>query len=301
MHFHMALQPSDNSTPATKGQVFFTRLFSTVLLWALILGAFGWRNEVLFALIPAVFGMATCVEFYRLVLAGVASKPHRRLGIAVALAYVAGGLWYVLAHHHALPVSYDVAALVVTLHLAFALVYRQVLDGQQTLWRVFATVFGVLYTVVCFGFLVRLIHVGAEPLQGRFLMLYLIMVTKFTDMGAYAIGSLFGKHKMIPHISPAKSWEGFVGAFIGGFSAAALMLWLVPEQLAPLTWTTGLVCVPLLTLIAVSGDLAESVIKRCTAIKDSGHALPGIGGVLDLTDSLLFTAPVFYGYLACLR
>jgi predicted CDP-diglyceride synthetase/phosphatidate cytidylyltransferase len=57
---------------------------------------------------------------------------------------------------------------------------------------------------------------------------------------------------------------------------------------------------PLLTVIAVSGDLAESVIKRCTEIKDSGRTLPGIGGILDLTDSLLFTAPVFYAYLCWL-
>lgn len=287
--------------PPTKRHVFVTRLFSSVLLWALILSAFVWRSEVLFALLPAAFGLATCVEFYRLVLAGDAAKYYRRLGYVVATVYVVGGIWYVLRQRAALPVSYDVAALVLVLQGAFALAFRQPLEGQQTLWRIFATVFGVVYSVVCFGFIIRFIHFGEEPLQGRYLMLYLIIVTKFTDMGAYVIGSLFGKHKMIPHISPAKSWEGFAGAFLGGFLAAAMMLWLVPVELAPLTWVTGLACVPLLTLIAVSGDLAESVIKRCTAIKDSGHTLPGIGGILDLTDSLLFTAPVFFGYLCWLR
>jgi phosphatidate cytidylyltransferase len=291
--------PPPTSSP-TKSQTFLHRLCSTVILWALILSAYYWRSEVLFALIPAAFGMATCVEFYRLVLRGTAGQSYRRLGYLVAAAYMAAGIWHVLTQHSALPVSYDVAALMLVLQGAFALAYRHPLDGHETLWRIFATVFGVLYSVVCFGFIIRFIHFGAEPLQGRYLMLYLILVTKFTDMGAYIVGSLFGKHKMIPHISPAKSWEGFAGAFLGGFLAAALMLYLVPVELAPLTWFTGMACVPVLTLIAVSGDLAESVIKRCTAIKDSGHALPGIGGILDLTDSLLFTAPAFYGYLCWL-
>jgi phosphatidate cytidylyltransferase len=117
-------------------------------------------------------------------------------------------------------------------------------------------------------------------------------------MGAYALGVLIGKHKMIPHISPAKSWEGFVGALLTSFAGAIVLLLIIPEKLLPLTWSHGLIIAPILCLTAVSGDLAESVIKRCTQIKDSGHALPGIGGILDLTDSLLFTAPIFYFYLS---
>jgi phosphatidate cytidylyltransferase len=156
---------------------------------------------------------------------------------------------------------------------------------------------------VCFGFLLRIADFGAasHEFERVFLLLFCVMVTKFSDMGAYAVGSLFGKHKMIPHISPAKSWEGFVGAFLAGLGAAAGMLAWVPEKLAPLTWQSGLLIVPVLVITAVSGDLAESVMKRCVAIKDSGHTLPGIGGVLDLTDSLLFTAPVFYAYLCFIK
>jgi phosphatidate cytidylyltransferase len=103
---------------------------------------------------------------------------------------------------------------------------------------------------------------------------------------------------MIPHISPAKSWEGFVGAFLGSFGAAALLMSFMPDKLAPLNWLHAMVLAPVLCATAVTGDLAESVLKRCVAIKDSGHKLPGIGGILDLTDSLLFTAPVFYFYLS---
>ncbi len=93
---------------------------------------------------------------------------------------------------------------------------------------------------------------------------------------------------------------GFVGAFIGSFGAAAVLMATIPEKLAPLTWMHGMILAPVLCATAVTGDLAESVLKRCVAIKDSGQALPGIGGILDLTDSLLFTAPVFYFYLSAI-
>ena len=75
------------------------------------------------------------------------------------------------------------------------------------------------------------------------------------------------------------------------------MMLLVPEKLVPLNWTHAMILAPLLCISGVVGDLAESVLKRCHCIKDSGHRLPGIGGILDLTDSVLFTAPVAYLYL----
>ena len=195
----------------------------------------------------------------------------------------------------------DLAAITASVHGSFLLCYRQQLEGALTLQRIFNTVFGTVYTVIFFGFMVKVVYFNPEdPMNGSFLMLFLIMVTKFSDMGAYAFGVIFGRHKMIPHISPAKSWEGFVGAFITSFAAAAILLAWIPEKLAPLNWLHGLILAPVLCATAVTGDLAESVLKRCVAIKDSGHKLPGIGGILDLTDSLLFAAPVFYFYLTAI-
>ena len=194
------------------------------------------------------------------------------------------------------------AALTASVHGAFLLCYRHQLEGIATLQRIFSTVFGVVYTVIFFGFIARLMYFQADGQTptGLFLVIYLVMVTKFSDMGAYILGVIFGKHKMIPHISPAKSWEGLVGAFLFSFAGAVLLLWLVPEKLRPLDWLHGLILAPILCATAISGDLAESVLKRCTSIKDSGHKFPGIGGILDLTDSLLFTAPVFYFYLSAI-
>jgi phosphatidate cytidylyltransferase len=284
-----------SSSAPSKAQVFVTRLTSTLLLWCLMGYAVWAGNDKLFFGLSALFGLGTAVEYFRLMAAG---QAFSKLGIGVSTLYwcflwCRGGDW---------GLGLDVAVLVLTLQASFMLTYLRPLEGERSLLRVFSTVGGVFYSTVCFGFLLRIADLGCErhSFDKVFLLLFCIMVTKFTDMGAYAIGSLLGKNKMIPHISPAKSWEGFAGAFAGGFLAAAAMLAWVPEKLAPLTWWSGLLIVPVLVVVTVSGDLAESVLKRCVAIKDSGHTLPGIGGVLDLTDSLLFTAPVFYAYLLLL-
>jgi phosphatidate cytidylyltransferase len=284
-----------NSTAPSKRRVFFTRLTSTVLLWCVMGYAIWSGNDALFLGMAAFFGLATAVEYFRL----MGAQSFHWLG-----GLVCAGYW-VLQWFHGAALGYalDLGVLVVALQGSFALAYRQQLQGAATLLRIFSTVTGVFYSTVCFGFLLRIADFGAasHEFERVFLLLFCVMVTKFSDMGAYAVGSLFGKHKMIPHISPAKSWEGFVGAFLAGLGAAAGMLAWVPEKLAPLTWQSGLLIVPVLVITAVSGDLAESVMKRCVAIKDSGHTLPGIGGVLDLTDSLLFTAPVFYAYLCFIK
>lgn len=289
-------------TPPSKRRVFASRLFSTLLLWALLAMAFHWQSSGLVLAITGFFGVAGAVEYYRLLRSDPLARSFNLLGFAICLSYWVTVGWWTMTHHTEPPMWLDLAALTASVHGSFLLCYRHHLEGAVTLQRIFHTVFGVVYTVIFFGFIVRLMYFlpDGSGVTGLFLVLFLVMVTKFSDMGAYVVGVLFGKHKMIPHISPAKSWEGFVGAFIGSFGAAALLLALIPEKITPITWMHGMILAPILCATAVTGDLAESVLKRCVAIKDSGHALPGIGGILDLTDSLLFTAPVFYFYLSAI-
>ena len=116
-------------------------------------------------------------------------------------------------------------------------------------------------------------------------------------MGAYLTGSLIGRHPLVPHISPKKTWEGFFGAL-----AFSLLASVGPFQAHAGTFvgpdlTHSIVLGLLLGFAAVIGDLAESIVKRSTGVKDSGNMLPGIGGALDLIDSLLFTAPLLFFYL----
>jgi phosphatidate cytidylyltransferase len=286
------------NTPSKK-QVFFTRLFSTLLLWGMLFLAFRLGLEWPFAALAALFGIGSAFEYFRLMKADSGATAFRRMGLILCIVYWAMASWHVLHQGTPQPCWMDLLILVLTVQGAFLLSYRSGLEGAQTLQRIFSTVFGVFYTATLFGFLLRILYFSrGEALPGGlFLMLFVVMVTKFTDAGAYAIGALFGKRKMIPHISPAKSWEGLIGGFSGAWLTAFLLIWLIPEKLAPLNWLHVLWLVPVLCIAGVAGDLAESVLKRCFVIKDSGHALPGIGGILDLTDSLLFTSPIFYFYL----
>lgn len=139
----------------------------------------------------------------------------------------------------------------------------------------------------------------------HYLFLFFILVTKIGDIAAYAVGSLSnwllkkrgGNHKMIPSISPGKSYEGA----LGGFVFTILLSWLlwpccgIETSFGPL-WSSLFIGV-ILFFGCMGGDLAESAFKRTCAIKDSGSILPGIGGVLDLVDSTLVNAPLFYLFL----
>ncbi len=288
--------------PPSKRRVFASRLLSTLILWAVIAAAVQRNSHGLILLVSGFFGVAGAFEYYRLLRAAPLARSFNLLGLGVCLAYWTVMIAWILRHKSAPPMWLELAALTASVHGAFLLCYRHQLEGTATLQRIFQTVFGTVYTVIFYGFILRLIYFNADGsgMPGLYLVLYLIIVTKFSDMGAYLFGVIFGRHKMIPHISPAKSWEGFAGAFVASFLGAVMLLSWVPERLVPLDWLHGLILAPLLCATAVTGDLAESVLKRCFAIKDSGHTLPGIGGILDLTDSLLFTAPVFYFYLAAL-
>jgi len=163
------------------------------------------------------------------------------------------------------------------------------------------TLFGLLYVLWLYNFITKIVYVTprspAGAVTGQFYVLYLIAITKFSDMGAYLTGSAIGRHQMVPHISPKKTWEGLAGALFFSLLASWGMLSLMPGHLALLNLTHATVLGLLLGFAAVVGDLAESIIKRSTGVKDSGNFLPGIGGALDLVDSLLFTAPLLFFYL----
>ncbi len=133
------------------------------------------------------------------------------------------------------------------------------------------------------------------------LVLLLILVTKFGDIGAYSIGTLMskrasGNHKIVPSISPKKSWEGTIGGAVISIIIAFLITSCLNFGIGFSWWQVFLLGL-LLFIGGFFGDLSESALKRITGIKDSGSIIPGIGGGLDLVDSLLLNAPLFYLFL----
>ena len=182
---------------------------------------------------------------------------------------------------------------------SFGVRFRRPIDGNEAIVSVSVAVLGLTFLSLMFGGgLMRLTDMGETPREGQWLLLLVICATKFTDMGAYAVGSVIGKNKMIAHISPGKTWEGFIGALFVAQLGVWTVRWAGGEHLTwlPQGWILVLLGL-VIALGAVAGDLAESLLKRSLAAKDSGQVLPGIGGVLDLLDSICFTAPLAWVFL----
>lgn len=162
-------------------------------------------------------------------------------------------------------------------------------DNSQALASISVTMFALLYIAWFFSFFIKIKYLAG----GASLVTFLIVVTKMGDVGAYFVGNAFGRHALIPRISPKKTVEGTIGGLVFSMvSALASKAYLADVSYAHL-FMLGL----LLSVLGQVGDLAESVLKRDSGVKDAGDNLGGFGGVLDMIDSLLFTTPIFYFYL----
>ena len=167
-------------------------------------------------------------------------------------------------------------------------------DTQQVVLSMSATLFGVMYISWCFSFILKI-----RSLQhGALLLAFLLLVTKAQDIGAFFIGKRFGRRPLLKRVSPNKSLEGSIGGIFASvivalFAGFVLNLFLAKDLLISHRLFLGFI----LGTVSQLGDLFESLIKRDTGVKDSGNMIPGMGGVLDVIDSLIFAAPVFYFYM----
>ena len=286
--------------PIVTRSAFLFRFISTIVLWSVALViAFSGYEFAFYALICA-FGLIALWEFYRML--DHRGLPNFKITAMICGAVMLGGSFYYFAKMGpARSYDFEVAVLVFFLLTVFARQMFARLRDDEPLQTMAYTLFGLLYVLWLFNFMTKIVYLmprsSSGAVTGQFYCLYLIAVTKFSDMGAYLVGSAVGRHLMIPHISARKTWEGFFGALAFALLASLMLFKLMPGHLAALNWTHATVLGLLLGFAAVVGDLAESIIKRSTGVKDSGNFLPGIGGALDLVDSLLFTAPLLFFYL----
>ena len=281
-------------------QVFRRRLVSTLFLWALVLGTVLSGYEQMFFVTIAGIGLLGLWEYYEML--DRRGVPNFKLtALICAVAFFAASFYAFRSYGPDKSYDFEIAVLVVFLLVVFGRQMFQRTRDRNPLETMAYTLFGLLYIVWLFNFLTKIVYLPPRgPLgetTGQSYVLYLLLVTKFSDMGAYLAGTLFGKHKLVPHISPHKSWEGLVGAIAMATGGSFFLWWLIPDRLAVFDATDVAVLGVLLGGAAVIGDLAESIVKRGAEAKDSGGLLPGIGGVLDLIDSVLFTAPVLFFYM----
>ncbi len=290
------------------------------LVLVLLLGDLHYASHwgvLVLCLIGAVLG---CREFARLArvhAAEVQLAPILAISWALAIAAnlapdsAASGAdilhrWADHVHRHLDDAA--LTSLLLGLGLAWTLIAQMARHATTRFFaNVGATVLGMVYLGVIFGLIQRLALLagGAEYYgdgaafrgRGTELLLLFLAATKLGDVAAYFGGRALGRHKMAPAISPGKTWEGFACSFVGSIGGSYLFAWIFSLAYAhgpfngwwqPLVW--GLVLGPL----GVAGDLAESCMKRDAAMKDSGTAIPGFGGFLDIFDALVVAAPVAY-------
>lgn len=267
------------------------RIISTVLLWLIVIGSLWFfRTEGALALIT-IISVLTLREFYQL-MAGAGLSPFNRLGMFL------GGIitlapWLQL--RFGLPAEHLLALAVV----AFAIRILGERDATNRVESLASSCFGLVYVAFMLQYLVRIVLPlpgdTVDPTGRLLLFVWLVAVSKFCDVGALLTGLAFGRHKMSPVISPKKTWEGAVGGVFVSMGIGALVAWLGRDHFpAFLTPLVAALCAAPVAMVAIVSDLVESVIKRRAAIKDSGGIIPGIGGMFDLSDSLLLTAPLGY-------
>ena len=296
--------------PESKVATLIRRLTSTVILLGVVFyGLLGGSPISVFLVggIIMLLNVAGLLEFYGMVNANRLPR-FKWLGLAGGITLV-GTLFVYLSGLAKPQLGEPTTGGVAELELGIFAVLLLTLLGR----RVFAhpsapsfsmvghTMLGVLYISWLLGFLLKIYFFAAPSAAGfdaGYWLLFFILTTKCSDIGAYSLGSLIGRHKMIPSVSPGKTWEGFVGAILLSTAAAMVMAhYWGATSLGGMTLGHAAALGPVLAVGAVIGDLVEPVLKRDSGVKDSGSFFPGIGGILDLLDSLLFNAPLMFLYL----
>jgi phosphatidate cytidylyltransferase len=259
-----------------------------ILIASIVLPSYYRESHWLFVTITGLALGAGLFEFYSL-------TKKMELKADAAIAYLGAALLFVNFLFDGPAGGPDVLLATLAVFIIVVLVtqtFRFQKDFSKMLVGVGMTLFGPLYVAFLGGFLVST-RVGFENhlYLSTHLLGYFFLVLMGSDTGAYFTGKAIGKHKLIPKISPGKTWEGLIGGFVAAAAFAALAtFWFFPE----LPYQISIPLAIAMSAVGVLGDLAESAIKRGAGAKDAASILPGHGGFLDRLDSLLLNAPILY-------
>jgi phosphatidate cytidylyltransferase len=259
-----------------------------ILIASIILPSYFPQTVWIFVIIAAVALAAGLFEFYLL-------SKKLELKADASVGYLGAAALFVAFLFDAPARSPDLLLATIALFLIAVLVsqtFRFQKDFSKMLTGVGVTLLGVFYIAFLGGFLVAT-RVGFEnfPNLSTHLLAFFFLVIFGSDAGAYFAGKALGKHKLIPKISPGKTWEGLIGGIMAAAGFGALSTFWFFREL-PYQFSIPLAVV--MAVVGVLGDLAESAMKRGSNTKDAATILPGHGGLLDRLDSLLFNAPILY-------
>lgn len=260
-----------------------------VYSWWIIIGAFilgAMLNTTVAMFFFALISYLALKEYFTLI---PTRRTDRRIIFYAYLSIVfqywfAGAQWY------------GMFIIWIPVYLFLLLPFRQVFIGEtqgflentsRVQWGLMMFVFGLSHL----AYMMTLPVVAGHDVGGKELVLYLVVLTELNDVLQYLWGKAFGKHKIVPKVSPNKTVEGFLGAFVT-LSALAVVF----SFLTPFTTLQALIAGMLISGAGFVGDVVISMVKRDIGVKDSGNLLPGHGGILDRVDSLTYTAPLFFHF-----
>lgn len=257
----------------------FRRIMSALAMVPLIVGAIIYPDPRLFMLLTWLCLGLAMQEFFTAVWPG-SPKLHRYFGTVLGMAVSA--FWMMHGEEHVSGLA--VISLMVGIGFVFFAVQPKMDQAHNQLGHL---ILGIFY-IAGLGTHIGLMR-GLE--YGIFWVFITLAATWLNDTVAYFAGHKWGRHQMASHLSPGKTWEGWIGGLIGSAIGVFIFWRFFPN---PLSLGQALGLIGIAAIFGPAGDLCESLIKRSLGVKDSGHMIPGHGGMLDRIDALLFTAPLFY-------
>jgi phosphatidate cytidylyltransferase len=276
------------------------RMFSSILLLAmmvLVVKLFGVAG-----IVGLIFcsGILTQVEFYKL-LRKMGQKPSMPIGMSCGIVLMLLEYFQPLMDGKFIPSVSDIMCLI-TILLVTKVLFSHSLGAVRD--SIVSTIAGIIYIPFMCCFPIAFARSGLSPYVSReshviFTISSMVFIAKSCDVGSMLAGRYFGKHKLAPNFSPMKTVEGAVGGIlVSNLVGIAFLLCIAFRRCRPVWILNMCAFSTILALSALVGDLIESAVKRLANEKDSGTLFPGIGGMFDLTDSLLFALPVGIEVLA---
>jgi phosphatidate cytidylyltransferase len=265
-------------------------------LFLLILFHPTWGPHLAFVSILTVISFGLW-ELYDLVeLKGVV--VWRRCGMITGWLLAVAGYAHIMGWWARLP--FETVAILFLFFSTFS--FQLARGSKDSILTIMGTFFGVLYVAVPISLIFWLYKLP----EGKWLILFLFLVTCLNDIGAYFVGSRWGRHSLCPKISPNKTIEGSLGGLVLGVAGVFALGWCIQaispndnffwEPASLSAYSKALILAVLLSIVGQVGDLAESMLKRDVGVKDSGSSLTGHGGILDMADAIIFSVPFTFFY-----
>ncbi len=267
------------------------RIFSTLILWVIVAATIyfgksaGWSVLILILSAGSIKEVCDLLEHLKL------SPMRKTLQLANIAIFVAAFLGECIGF----PLVGGVFAFLISIVVIAISIVKRPYDGY-TKNSVLPTILTLLAVPLSLQWLVvASVHwTTPSDYTGIIVAIWIVASAKFSDVGAYVIGAAFGRHKMSPTISPNKTWEGAVGGLLSSAVISVIVFGFAHSIMPLISIIVVMIVGVVIGAIAIVSDLLESVLKRRADIKDSGKFIPGIGGALDLSDSLLLSTPIAF-------